>query len=249
MLQNADPHHARDFMVNMATVFAKTNLKSTDMRKILQMKLIYDPGGLRSVVQPAAVMTAGELMENIAKVADSHGADGLQVIKGLAKYADKAVDGSGNISNSYWEFFGPMIHGRRAEIEFLAKNTDAKPGTHVTFEVVKPDPKITSDVDAFLGNAAVSIKRQGKTLDNWVNGFGSLRAEKSDEWLIKYMTKIKNGNGGGNLPPSQSLVFRTGKELPSAATQERLRKLAARVKGGFSISFEKFDILPPPNIN
>ena len=137
MLQNADPAaDAAKFFTDMATVFAKTNLKSTDMRKILQMKLIYDPGGLRSVVQPAAVMTAGELMENIAKVADSHGANGSQVIKGLAKYADGAVDSSGNISNSYWEFFGPIIHGRRAEIEYLAKHADAKPGANAVFEVV-----------------------------------------------------------------------------------------------------------------
>jgi hypothetical protein len=189
-------------------------------------------------------MTLGELMENMATVAEKHGTNGMQVIKGLTKYADEAVDGAGNINSSYWDFFGPIIHGRRAEIEFLAKNADAVPGADVVFEVVNDGAKRISDVDAFLNGAAVSIKRQGKTLDKWVK-------DRGEDWLKKYMTKVMTG--GGKLPPSGQLIFRTGKELPSPETQKRLRDIVENSDylkdSGFTVSFEVFEILPPPNIN
>lgn len=38
MLQNADPKHAADFFADMAAVFAETNLRTSDMRTILQRK-------------------------------------------------------------------------------------------------------------------------------------------------------------------------------------------------------------------
>jgi hypothetical protein len=250
MLQNADPAaHAAYFIADMATVFAKTNLHSSDMRKILQMKLIYDPTLLRAGT-PASVMTVGQIMEDMATVADRHGANGLQVIKGLAKYGDIAVDDLGKFSDSSWQFFGPIIHGRRAEIEFLAKNADALPGSNVAFEVVKKGnlAKIMSDVDAFRGAAAISIKRQGKTLDEWARP-----GNKSDEWLKKYMTKIKKGhidkNGNVVLPSSDKMVFLTDKELPSVATQNRLRKIGEPIFGRENVKFEVITLLPPPAIN
>lgn len=67
MLQNADPAHASSFIADMATFFAKTNLHSSDMRKILPMKLIYDPTKLRDVDEK--VMTIGKIMEDTAIVA------------------------------------------------------------------------------------------------------------------------------------------------------------------------------------
>jgi hypothetical protein len=114
----------------------------------------------------------------------------------------------------------------------------------VVFEVVNDGAKRISDVDAFLNGAAVSIKRQGKTLDKWVK-------DRGEDWLKKYMTKVMTG--GGKLPPSGQLIFRTGKELPSPETQKRLRDIVENSDylkdSGFTVSFEVFEILPPPNIN
>ena len=167
----------------------------------------------------------------------------------LAKYADDAVNHLGEISNGSWNWFGPIIHGRRAELEYLAKNADAKPGTHVTFEVVKSGTlaKIVSDVDAFKGGAAISIKRQGKTLDEWARP-----GNKRDEWLAAYMTKIKEGltvDGKVVLPSSNKMVFFTGKELPSEATQKRLKEIGEKIFGKNNVVFDVLPILPPPAIN
>jgi hypothetical protein len=122
----------------------------------------------------------------------------------------------------------------------LANHSDAVPGTNVVFVPVKDGGKIVSDVDAFCSGAAISIKRQGKTLDEWARP-----GNKSDEWLKNYMKKIKEG--GGSLPPSGRIEFWTGKELPSQATMDRLSEIA--LKADIEISFKSFDLLPPPTTN
>ena len=71
-------------------------------------------------------------------------------------------------------------------------------------------------------------------------------------WLTAYMKKIRDGltvDGKVVLPASSQLVFRTGKELPSAATQERLKKLGKDIFGEDNVKFEVMTLLPPPAIN
>ena len=68
----------------------------------------------------------------------------------------------------------------------------------IAAEVVKKEAKRLSDVDAFLNGAVVSIKRQGKTLDEWVK-------DRGEDWVTEYMTKVRDGStvNGVVLPSSR----------------------------------------------
>jgi hypothetical protein len=234
MLKNADPQQVADFLENAAAVFAQTGLREKDMLKILQAKWIYSPDAL---VTAANVMSLGKMMENMSIVAGRHKKNALPVIKGLTKYASGIADTDGYIHSGY-DWFGAILHGRRAEIDRLAEVAGSKPGADVVFETVKDGGKIVGDIDGSLGTTAWSIKRQGATLDRWVSG-------KKDPWLKAYLIKVKTG--GGKLQPSQKLEFWTGGNPPSAATIERLTKLSEGLD--IEIDFEPFNLLPPPAIN
>jgi hypothetical protein len=101
--------------------------------------------------------------------------------------------------------------------------------------------KVVSDVDAFRGTAAWSIKRQGKTVDSWAGSY-------DDSWMVAYMTKVKRGNGE-SLQASDSLVFVTGKHAASAATKARLKRIGDSLDPPLTVTFkEDFPLLPPPAI-
>jgi hypothetical protein len=224
----------------MAEVFVKSHVKQADMLKILQNRHIYNNDALR--LSNANEMSLGKLMENLSIVAARHGSAAGPVIKGLTKYATKSVNASGFIHQG-WDWMGPIVHGRRFEIDLLAEVPDLKTGSDVLFETVRNGrvAKIVSDVDAFRGTAAWSIKRQGKTVDSWAGG-------QNDDWLLAYMQKVRDGNGE-DLQASTSLVFVTGKGGASTRVKERLERIGRECDPKINIVFEdKYTLKPPPAI-
>lgn len=212
---------------------------------ILQNRFVYDNHALRLTGENVSEMSLGKMMENMSIVASRHGKVATPVLKGLTKYASKAVNRKGFVHQG-WDWMGPIVHGRRFEIDLLADVSDLKTGSDVLFEIVRNGrvAKVMSDVDAFLGTAAWSIKRQGKTVDSWAGS-------QDEQWLSAYMEKVKSGGpitGKKLLPPSDTLVFVTGKGGASTAVKEKLERIGAR--HDLAVIFkEDIPLLPPPPIN
>jgi hypothetical protein len=217
------------------------------MLKILQNRFVCNNEFLR--LADESEMSLGKMMENMSIVAARHGNAAAPVLNGLTKYATKSVNANGFVHGG-WDWMGPIVHGRRFEVDLLAEVPNLRTGSNVLFEVAKNGKvaKVQSDVDAFLGSTAWSIKRQGKTVDSWA-------ASKSEAWLSAYMTKVRTGgtasaDGSKILQESNTLVFVTGKGAASSAVKEKLVKIGSKTKPPLTVVFkEDLTLLPPPSIN